>query len=164
MAIVCFDTHMLIWGIKEEANSSQQAMIERAKAIIQQCEAQDDTVVVPALVVGEVLCNRLVPNQQELWQALNDSFIVAPYDARAAIYNAQIWQEQLTVRQALRTQETPRQAIKTDITILSTALAYNCEILYTEDKDLAQLAERYITVRKISDVQIPPEQPGLFPT
>lgn len=163
MAIVCFDTHMLIWGIKEEANSSQQAMIERAKVIIQQCEAQDDTVVVPALVVGEVLCNRSVANQQGLWQALNDSFVVAPYDARAAIYNAQIWQEQLAVRQTLRTQETPRQTIKTDITILSTALAYNCEILYTEDKDLEQLAERYINVKKISDVQIPPEQPGLFP-
>src|SRR5690242_2444160 len=102
MAIVCFDTHMLIWGIKEEANSSQQAMIERAKAIIQQCEAQDDTVVVPALVVGEVLCNRSVANQQGLWQALNDSFVVVPYDARAAIYNAQIWQEQLAVRQTLR--------------------------------------------------------------
>jgi len=162
MAIVCFDTHVVIWGIKEEASSSQQDMIERAKELIRQCEAQEDTVVIPALVVGEVLCNLPVASQPSLWQALNDNFIIAPYDARAALHNAQIWQEQATVRQTLRSQETPRQAIKTDITILATALAYNCEILYTEDNDLAQLADRYIKVKKISDVPIPPQQLGLL--
>ncbi len=162
MAIVCFDAHAVIWGIKEEASSSQQAMIERAKALIQQCEEQDDTVVIPALVVGEVLCSLPVENQSRLWQGLNDNFIIAPYDTRAALHNARVWQEQTTIRQALRAQDTSRQVIKTDITILSTALAYNCEILYTEDKALAQLADRYIKVKKISDVQIPPHQLGLL--
>ena len=101
-------------------------------------------------------------NHAGTMQALNDNFIVAPYDARAALYNAQLWEEQAIVRQALRAQETSRQTIKTDITILSTALAYNCEILYTEDKDLARLADRYIKVKKISDIQIPPQQLGLL--
>jgi hypothetical protein len=61
------------------------------------------------------------------------------------------------MRQELRNQDISRQAIKADIMILSTALAYGCETLYVEDKGLAQIAERYLRVVKISEVLIPPQ-------
>lgn len=115
MAIVCFDTHVLIWGIKGEANSSQQEMIERAQALIQQCHERNDTVIVPAVVLGEVLCKAPVDHHAAMFQTLNEAFVIAPYDVRAALINARIWQEQAPLRQELRNLDTPRQAIKTDI-------------------------------------------------
>jgi predicted nucleic acid-binding protein len=158
MAMVCFDSHVIIWGIKRQASSTQLDMIERAATLIAQCEENKDTVIVPALVVGEVLCNLAVEDQSRLFQVLSESFAIAPYDMRAARHNAKIWQEQATIRQELRRNDVPRQAIKADIAILSTALAYSCEILYTGDANLAKLAEKYLRVKSIADVTIPPQQ------
>lgn len=162
MAMVCFDSHVIIWGIKRQASSTQRDMIERAEALIKQCEENKDTVVVPAIVVGEVLCNLPLENQPQLFKVLNESFIIVPYDIHAARHNAKIWQEQEPLRQELRKAEVPRQAIKADIAILATALAYSCEILYTGDKDLIKLAQKYIKVKSIADVTIPPRQSPLF--
>jgi predicted nucleic acid-binding protein len=100
MAIVCFDTHVLIWGVKNEASSSQQAMIERAIALIQQCTDRKDVVLVPAVVVGEALCNVPAGMQESLFRTLSEQFLIVPYDARAALINARIWQEQAVVHLA----------------------------------------------------------------
>jgi predicted nucleic acid-binding protein len=162
MAMVCFDSHVIIWGIKRQASSTQQEMIERAEALIKQCEENKDTVVVPALVVGEVLCNLPLENQPQLFKVLNENFMIVPYDMRAARHNAKIWQEQELLRQELRKADVPRQAIKADIAILSTALAYSCETLYSGDKDLIKLAQKYIRVKGVADVAIPPQQPPLL--
>lgn len=162
MAMICFDSHVIIWGVKRQASSTQQEMIERAEALIKQCEENKDTVVVPAIVVGEVLCNLPLESQPQLFKVLNENFVIIPYDMRAARHNARIWQEQALIRQELRKADVPRQAIKADIAILSTALAYSCETLYTGDKDLIKLAQKYIRVKNIADVAVPPQQPPLF--
>jgi hypothetical protein len=45
---------------------------------------------------------------------------------------------------------------------LSTALAYSCDTLYSGDKDLIKLAQKYIRVKGVADVAIPPQQPPLL--
>jgi mRNA interferase HicA len=118
----------------------------------------------PALVIGEVLCNLSPENQPQLFKVLNENFVIVPYDMRAARHNAKIWQEQEPLRQELRNADVPRQAIKADIAILSTALACSCEILYISDKDLIKLAQKHIRVKSVADIPIPPQQSRLLST
>lgn len=162
MAIVCFDTHVLIWGVKNEASSSQPSMIERAIALIQQCTDRKDVVLVPAVVVGEALCNVPAVMQESLFRTLSEQFLIVPYDARAALINARIWQEQEIPRKELRAQQVARQAIKVDIQIAAIAVANGCSILYTEDGPLYELAHHYLDVKKISEVQLSAHQPKLL--
>ena len=162
MAIVCFDTHVLIWGIKHEAHASQQAMIERANALIQQCADRKDSVLIPAVVVGEALCSAPPETQERMFQTFSEHFLIVPYDARAALVNARIWQEQAALRQELREQQVWRQAIKVDIQIVAIAVANRCNVLYTEDGPLYEIAKRYLDVKKISEVQLPAHQPKLL--
>jgi PIN domain nuclease of toxin-antitoxin system len=34
MDLVCFDTHIIIWGIKQQATAGQEANIDKAKNLI----------------------------------------------------------------------------------------------------------------------------------
>ncbi|MFN8446501.1 MAG: PIN domain-containing protein [Caldilineaceae bacterium] len=158
MAVVCFDTHVLIWGIKQEAQPSQREMIEKANALIRECQDKKDSVIIPAVVVAEMLCSVPHETHQRFFQILNESFMIVPFDARAALINARIWQEQKTLREEFREQQINRQAIKIDIQIAAIAIASGCNILYTEDAPLYRLAERYIDVKKISEIPLPPHQ------
>lgn len=90
MAIVCFDAHVLIWGVKQQVTASQTDTIERARFLIQQCEEQQDRVIVPAVVVGEILCNLPINQHAAIHKVLNAAFIITPYDGRAALQNARI--------------------------------------------------------------------------
>ncbi len=162
MALVCFDTNVLIWGIKNEAHPSQQDMIEKANALILQCHERKDTVLIPAIVVAEMLCNAPHEMHGNFYRILSNSFVIAPYDARAALVHARIWQEREALRMEFRNQQISRQAIKADFQIAAIAIANSCNTLYTEDGPLYRIVERYLDVKKISDISLPPYQPQLW--
>lgn len=42
MNLVCFDTHIIIWGIKKQATPGQEGNIEKAKDLIEMCEKDYD--------------------------------------------------------------------------------------------------------------------------
>lgn len=162
MPLVCFDTNVLIWGIKNEAHPSQQDMIEKANALILQCHEKRDTVLIPAIVVAEMLCNAPRNTHSNFYQILNSNFIIVPYDARVALVHAQIWQEREALRLEFRSQNISRQASRADFQIAAIAVANSCNTLYTEDGPLYRIVERYLEVKKVSDTSLPPHQPKLF--
>lgn len=53
--MVCLDTHVIIWGIKEEATPGQEEMVQRAKSYIRHQDEQDIDIMVPAPVVAEAM-------------------------------------------------------------------------------------------------------------
>ncbi len=53
--MVCLDTHVIIWGIKEEASPGQENMVQRAKSYIRHQVNQGVNLMIPAPVVAEAL-------------------------------------------------------------------------------------------------------------
>ena len=51
---------------------------------------------------------------------------------------------------------------KADFQIAAIAVANSCNTLYTEDGPLHRIVERYLDVKKISDISLPPYQPQLW--
>jgi hypothetical protein len=54
MALICFDTNILIWGIKEQSGKGQEEIIPRAKDFISSLD-DETTVLIPSIVVAEIL-------------------------------------------------------------------------------------------------------------
>lgn len=160
MATVCFDANVLIWGVLQDGGSTQQWMIEQAKVLIQQCADRKDSVLIPAVATAEAVCKAPLETQEGWFRVMTEHFMIAPYNARCAAFNARMWQEHPEVRVEMKDMGVPRQLIKIDFQILAVAVVNQCKVLYTEDKGLAHLAEKYqMEVRKVSEVQ---RQRGLF--
>ena len=56
MTLICFDNHVLIWGIKEQAAEGQNDKIVLAKRFINKLSADDNALIlIPSIVVAEFL-------------------------------------------------------------------------------------------------------------
>lgn len=47
----CIDSHLLIWGIREEAEQGQEDMILRTKAFFSDCKNNNIRIIVPSVVL-----------------------------------------------------------------------------------------------------------------
>lgn len=52
MDLVCFDTQIIIWGVKRQATPGQEDNIDKAKYLINTCEENGIDIMVPSVVVG----------------------------------------------------------------------------------------------------------------
>lgn len=75
---------------------------------------------------------------------LAEVFWIVPYDTRAALINAKIWNDREEEIKKLQNQGISRQTIKVDIQIISVALAADCEVLYINDQRMERLAKNVI--------------------
>lgn len=66
MNLVCFDTQVLIWGVKREASENQEHMIARTQYLIEQCEEKKYKILIPSIVVGELLMGTDQQNTNKL--------------------------------------------------------------------------------------------------
>ena len=56
--IVCIDSNIVIWGIKQQESES---MIERALGFFEWCDKEKHAVMIPSIVIAEILA----PETQE---------------------------------------------------------------------------------------------------
>ena len=85
--MVCLDTHVIIWGIKEEASPGQENMVQRAKSYIRHQVNQGVDLMIPAPVVAEAVvklttCIRTI---------IESSFFIPAFDSPAALLKYQIF-------------------------------------------------------------------------
>lgn len=162
MSIVCFDTHVLIWGVKKEANPEQECKIEQAEYLIQKLQTESTSVIVPSVVLAEILCGVDPSKQAGFASALYSQFRIVPFDAPASAWYAKIWHGLGTEkRQQIREEEEiTRKVLKADLMIVATAMARKAWCIYTEDQPLKRLAERHIEVSNLP--KLPPRQGSLF--
>jgi predicted nucleic acid-binding protein len=159
--MVCIDSHVMIWAIKEESAPGQEFMIPKAKAFLKWLDKTDVKVIVPSVVVAEFLM-RIPP---EIHTTINNliqrNFISPPFDLQAAAHFSRIWQARKSqkVLQDLIDNGKTRQELKADSMIVATALARGASLIYSHDEGLKKFAEGYIRVLEIPDV---PEQKQLF--
>ena len=160
MSLICFDNHILIWGIKEQAKEGQEDKISLAKRFITKL-SDDDNVLIPSIVMAEFLIP-IPPDQHAMVINLfNKNFIIAPFDAHAASKFALIWQTNKppdTAKQLIKDYAT-RAELRADSMIVATAVARKAECIYSYDRWVKTFAEGFIEVREIPFV---PQEVDIF--
>jgi predicted nucleic acid-binding protein len=139
MAIICLDTQILIWGIRQVASDDQKSKIEIAKCLLSDIEKKRDTIIVPSIAYGELLVG--VPNdtQQSFMQIFIKKYIIVPFDALAAYHYSQIYKKYLSEKENSEVKAHGRVNISADIKIMATAIACNAKIIYSDDIKFVKL-------------------------
>ena len=93
MSLIVIDTQILIWAVKREATAGQEPMIEKATRYLEYLDKCKDRIIIPSVVVSEFLAN--VPDDREaaVLQALQERFMIMPFDTLAAVYAARVWRK-----------------------------------------------------------------------
>ncbi len=156
MALVCIDNHILVWGIRKTATPGQEGMIERATQLLEELDEKRIRVIVPAPVVAEFLTGTAESEHARVLQTFQEKFILAPFDALAALVTARARRKNLqsglekTIREELSSVARPQGAV--DHMILGIALANKVDLLYTAAAALRKFAEPHITLRGIPTI------------
>jgi len=160
MSLICFDNHVLIWGIKEQAKEGQEDMISLTKKFIDSLD-DNDPVLIPSIVMAEFLIP--IPPEQHAMviNLFNKNFIIAPFDALAASKFSLIWQTNKPPEAAkqLIKDFTTRAELRADSMIVATAVAQKADCIYSHDKGIKAFAKGFIDVKEVPFV---PQQPSAF--
>ena len=149
MDLVCFDTQIIIWGIKKQATPGQEGNIDKARHLIQTCEKDGTEIMIPSVVVAEVLCALKPRLHIEFSAIIHKRFIIPPFDTQAALKFAEIWQKR---KAAKGDSKISRAEMKADFMITATAVVGGAECIYSEDAGLKKFAQDYINVRPLPSI------------
>jgi hypothetical protein len=161
MNLICFDNHVLIWGIKEQCIEGQEDMIARAKDFIDNLN-NETLVLIPSLVVAEFLMN-VPPNLHAMVINLfSKKFVISSFDALCASKYTQIWQAHKSIADAeiLAKSGKTRAELKADGMIVAIAVANKAQCIYSHDKWVKTFSEGFIDVKEIPPVK--PKQKDAF--
>lgn len=118
MDLVCFDTQIIIWGVKKQATPGQEGNIEKAKYLIVMCEKDGVKIMVPSVVVAELLCALEPKLHSAFSELMHRRFIVPPFDTQAALHFADMWRNKKQIRDE---SGISRSEMKADFMITATA-------------------------------------------
>ena len=155
MKLFCVDTHTVVWGVRKVATPGQEDMIPRAEAFLNQCDKDGHRVIVPTIVLGELLAGVPVETHPEFIRSIQRRFLLAPFDAAAALVYGRLWQvhKERVIPEAR--QELPgitRAEVKADHMIAAVAVARHCDQLCTIDRALIRFAEKHIGILHLGQV------------
>ena len=127
----CFDTHLLIGGIRGEAETGQEDMVLRAQKYIALLDSKKEKIMIPAPVLSEFLVGSGTPKNRkaELAAATGKHFRIYPLDTPAAEKAAEI-QEMDLVRSLVK-DGADRDKIKVDAMIVAIAIVRKAELYST---------------------------------
>jgi len=151
MNLVCFDNHVLVWGIKEQATPGQEEMIPRTKALIHKLQEDRIHVLIPSVVIAEFLMPIPLDMHATVINLFDKAFVVVPFDAAAASQFARIWlsnKGQELVNGLIRSGSTKAE-LKVDSLIVATAVSHNAECIYSDDSGVKAFAQGFVQVRNI---------------
>lgn len=156
MRIVCLDTQVLYWGIIGKATQGQESLIPRARDFMLALAADEDAhVIIPSIVVAELLAFVPEADQPNVLLRLQQDWLIADFDARAALIFGQMRSNRFVQEQfkAMRAEppETSRRALIADCLIIASAIAHDAEIIYSDDRALLKLADGWIAAKRFED-------------
>lgn len=161
--VVCLDTSILIWGVREFAEPGQESLIERAQHFLKRCDEEGKKVIVPSIVLGELLAGVPHDKMPGLIDIMGKRFMVLPFDTPAAIVFARMWRDwKGKYVEETESDEYSRKLAKADHMILATAITKGAWCIYTHDKYMKRFADGSIEVFELPEM--PPRQTKLFPT
>ena len=157
MKLVCVDTHILIWGIREHVEDGQESMVYRTKAFFEWCKSNNTTIMVPSVVVGELLTAIESNHHAMVINLLETGFDIPSYDAKSAALFARLWREKKKsglVGEIQSNLQATRQELKADCMIVATAISRNAEVIYSHDAKLKSFANGNIKVHELPEFQL----------
>jgi len=158
--MVCLDTHVIIWGIKEEATPGQEEMVQRAKNYIRHQDEQNVDLMVPAPVVAEAMIRGDVDQLRTIRTIIERSFFIAAFDSPAAFLAAEL-ERGRSAAKLLEEGRAPRSHIRIDAQIAAIAIVQKAEVIVSHDPHMCTIAQNRIPVIELPDI---PEQGNLqFP-
>ena len=155
--MVCLDTHVIIWGIKEEASPGQENMVQRAKSYIRHQVNQGVNLMIPAPVVAEALIRGEVDDLRTIRTIIESSFFIPAFDSPAAFLAAELERSRGVV-ELLEQGQVPRSHIRIDTQIAAIAITQNADMIISHDRYMRTIAQNRIQVIEIPDI---PEQENL---
>jgi len=153
VSFIYLDTHIIIWGVKNESSPGQEVMIQRTNELLASLDSK--LVAIPAVVVGELLLCLPIAAHPEFLDKISKNFVIHPYDAAAARRAAEVW---ITAKnagavKAIQDDGKSRETIKADCQIIGIALSRNGTCIYSHDDDIRRLAGSLIQVRLVPELQ-----------
>lgn len=147
MKPVCLDTHVIIWGIKHEADPGQEDMITRATALIKSLDSTNTQMIIPSIVLAELL-TKIPPEEREAFVSeLSSDFMIYPFGIESSISFSDLWaQKKSKYKQDLAYS---REHMKADFMIVATALSSSSSCIYSEDKGVQKASENLIECKNI---------------
>jgi len=156
MKAVCVDTHIIIWGIKEESTSGQEDQVVRAKLLLDELDSKKVPVIIPSVVLAELLMRIPRSEHQQFIHKLEKRFIISPFDGKASSVFGNLWQTKNGVRKD--EPECTRDHLKADLMILSIAIAENTKQIFSSDPHIQRAAQGIINC---TDIPTNPSQLSL---
>jgi predicted nucleic acid-binding protein len=158
--LVCIDSHIVVWGVKEQANEEQQDMIPKTKAFLRWLDEQNKRILIPAPVIAEILSPVPPANHPLILNLINKRFIVGTFDALASQQCAKmIYEKDPEIDKYIKEGKIPKRKWKYDYMIASIAVVNEAECIYSEDPDVHKFWDGYIDVRNIPSIR---EQGNFF--
>ncbi len=138
---------VLIWGFQKphhkrkdkSRNQDVTEMRRRSKLLLRTLAEDDETVIVPAIAVSEVLLGIRLEEHGEFIAKLQEHFFLPPYDLRAASLAAKLWQE---TRELPKEEQPARTTLRADVMIVATAKVAQAKTIFSHDEKLRKLATR----------------------
>ena len=162
--IVAFDASILIYVIDEQAKPPIDPATgkpvdrchERVMHLLESLQQQNAKIVIPTPALAEVLV-RAAKGGPEFLRILSSSkhFRIAPFDERAAVEFAARQAERIAASE--RAPAGTRTKAKFDDQIAAIAAVESATTIYSDDEDIAKLAEGRLGVIKIAEIPLPPE-------
>ena len=143
MKVVCLDTHVLIWGIKEEAEPGQEEMILRAKALLAKLDEEKVPVVIPSVVLAELLMNIPKSEHELIIKKIEKRFIISSFDARTSSCFADLWYRKKEIRK--EEPKCTRDHLKADLMIVASAITAGSDHIYSCDDHVSKASANQIT-------------------
>lgn len=162
MECVCLDTHILIWGIKEECKKGQEDMISKAKAFLKWLDDEKIKPLIPTVVLGELLMPIPSEKHNEYISIFQNNFLIVSYDVAAASCFAKIWHSKIdnkTIEKIKTDHKLSRSEIKADLQIVAIAVTQKVSCIYSYDSNVKKFAEGYIEVKEMPILSKPMKLP-----
>jgi predicted nucleic acid-binding protein len=160
---VCIDAMVLIWGFQKPhyqkkgkpRNQDVAEMRRRARLLLTTLAEDNETVMVPAIAVSEVLIGIRPEEHGEFIATLQEHFFLPPYDLRAASLAAKLWQQ---TRELPKAEQPVRATLRSDVMIVATAKVAQAHTVYSHDERLRKLAIR----AGLQSYDLPMQSPNIF--
>ena len=149
--MICFDTHVLIWGVQGRAKAGQEHLIEKAKRYIRHLDQHNEQIMIPAPVVGEYLVHFNGDDLAKQKDIIQRNFFVPSLDIHAAAIQAEIEGDKALRKRIQAEDGLDRQQLRVDSQIIAIALVNKAEKIISHDPHMRELAKDRIKVEEIPD-------------
>ena len=157
---ICIDSQIVIWGIKKQGDGG---MVEMAEHFFKWADDNKHEIIIPTIVIGEILSPEPAAKRAQIYNELENGFIIAPYDALCALRYAELIHNKgiEVIKEEIVEIGISRQKMKCDFLIVATALATQSNCIYSYDKGVIKFSKDIIDVRSLPPLLS--KQNSLFP-